>query len=227
MKLGSMFIGVVAAAASAITVVSVAPTAQASDRGPGLTDTSQLEVLYNGSTLTNDQAVAKQNLAEQNEQEFVLVYDPASSLKGVAHAFDTRAAADRFGAAQQPKIAALKNQRTTSTARTTQALGPLPTTCPTARNISRMYDGYNCAGSVFNFLLTDNEPDFSTYGWNNKGNSLVVGYTSSGCTILVRLYPGPNYTYTEARFYGSSSSEYYRFNSAQTNNFESGRSTCS
>lgn len=140
MKFNRMLVGVVAAA-SAIAVVSVAPTAQASDRGPGLTDTSQLKILYNGSTLTNDQAVAKQNLAEQSQQQFVLVYDPASSLKGVAHAFDTRAAADRFGAAQQSKIAALKNQRT-STARTTQALGPLPTTCPTARNISRMYDGY-------------------------------------------------------------------------------------
>ncbi|MEW1960801.1 hypothetical protein [Kineococcus sp. NPDC059986] len=91
-----------------------------------------------------------------------------------------------------------------------------------------MYDGYNCVGDMFPFSLNNSEPAFSTYGWQNKGNSLLIGYNTVGCQILIRLYPGPNYTYTEARFYGSPNiTEYYRFNDAQTNNFESGRSTCS
>ena len=55
-----------------------------------------------------------------------------------------------------------------------------------------------------------------------------MGRTTSGCTILIRLYPGVNYSYTEARFYGDAGSATpYTFNSVQNNNFESGRSTCS
>ena len=104
---------------------------------------------------------------------------------------------------------------------------PLPSGCPDARNISRMYDYTSCGGSNTNFLLTDNVSSFTGIGWQNRGTSLVVGYSSSGCTILMRQYPGPNYTLTEARFYGSSTAQYYAFNSTQNNNFESGRSTCS
>ncbi len=90
-----------------------------------------------------------------------------------------------------------------------------------------MYDYYSCGGSQFDFLLTENDSSFTSTGWQNRGSSLVVGWTSSGCTILIRLWPGPNYTYTEADFYGSSTATYYGFNSAQNNNFESGKSTCS
>lgn len=179
---------------------------------------SDLQVSYRGGVISAAQAEKQQMKREKAHLEFVIVYDSASSTTGLAHAFDTRAAADAYG------------RQVTSTPATTPLSTPsavLPTTCPDAKNLSRMYDGANCGGTQFVFLLTESDPTFSGTGWNNKGNSLVVGWTTSGCTILIRLYPGTNYTYTEARFYGDSVASYYLFSSAQINNFESGKSTCS
>lgn len=182
-----------------------------------------LDVLYNGQRLTSGEATALSERAEAAQQQFVLVYDPASSRQGLAHAFDTTQEADAYAAANANGMKAAAKQSATST----QTFGPLPTTCAAVSHQSKMFDGANCVGGYTSLFRVDNVPNFGTYGWNNKGSSIVVG--GSDCQILVRLYPAVNYTYTEARFYGSggSTSEYHVFNSAQTNNFESGRSTCS
>lgn len=186
-------------------------------------DVAKLKVSYRGTLMTSAQMQALQASRERNRREFIVVYDRASSAAGLAHAFDSRAAADAFGAT-------LKTARTApAQTRQSAAVTPLslPTGCIDAKNISRMYDYTSCGGSNFDFLLTDNEPNLSTYGWDNRGSSMVVGWTTSLCTILVRLYPGPNYTYTASYFYGSTSATYYAFSSAINNNAESGKSTCS
>jgi hypothetical protein len=212
-------------------VASAAPT-QSSAPSVTVVDVDSLKVSYNGSVLTSAQAQAIRAQREAAKRSFVLVYDPASASKGTAHAFDSVAQADAYGAT----VRAASRAAAKSTPVTRTKVAPsgwvsalaLPSSCPNASNISRMYEHGSCGGSNLSFTLTDNEPNFGTYGWNNRASSLVVGSTTSGCTILVRLYPGINYTYTVANFYGTpSSATYYNFSSAQNDNFESGRSTCS
>lgn len=220
-----------AAVATALVAVSgpavLAETRTVAAGGSQLVHTVQvaeLDVLYNGQRLSSAEASELSQEAEASQREFVLVYDPASSRAGLAHAFDTAAEADAFGAANATAMKLAGSKQASSGART---FGPLPTTCAATSHQSKMYDGANCTGGYTSLFRVDNVPNFGTYGWNNKGSSIVVG--GSDCQILVRLYPGVNYTYVEARFYGSgtTASEYYVFNSAQTNNFESGKSTCS
>jgi len=202
----------------ALPAGAVGPGATAT-RSKTVVDVTRLGVSYQGRTLTWAQAEQMRASREQSGKEFVLVYDPASSAQGLAHAFGSRADADAFSA--RLKAAGPVHPLGTETT------ASLPAGCPDAKNISRMYDYASCGGTYFAFLLTESDPSFTGVGRQNRGSSLVVGWTTSGCTILVRLYPGPNYTYTESRFYGDTVATYYLFNSAQNNNFESGKSTCS
>lgn len=211
---------VAGAALAASPAVAVAPEPGSPVRQ---VDTAALHVLYNGKTLTSAEAADLQARYEAEGREFVIVFDPVSARTGVAHAFDSAAEADAFDAAGMVRAHSAQYTSPELSASVTPAA-----TCPDAKNISRMYWDTACGGSVFAWLLTDNEPALSEYGWANKASSLVVGHATSGCIILIRLYPGPNYTYTEARFYGDTGvSTYYNFNGAQNDNFESGRSTCS
>jgi hypothetical protein len=205
--------------AGAATTAQATTAQGGTARGANVVDVTALQVSYQGRSLTWAQAEQARAAHEQAGQEFVLVYDPAASAQGLAHAFDSRAAADAYGA----QVKAASSARPLGT----QTTASLPSGCPDAKNISRMYDYASCGGSYFAFLLSESDPSFTNVGWQNRGTSLVVGWTTSGCQALVRLYPGPNYTYTQASFYGGSSATYYLFNSAQNNNFESGKSSCS
>jgi hypothetical protein len=79
--------------------------------------------------------------------------------------------------------------------------------------------------------MSRNDTYYSFGTFNNKGNDIVAGWTTSGCIILVRLYSSKNYGGSFDDFYGDTnggtSAQYYYFNSAQRNNFESGTSSCS
>lgn len=213
----------VAPGASAATAAPHAPAVQQAPRTVSAIDVGKLQVSYRGKFLTSAQTSSLQAARERGHREFVVVYDPASAAVGIAHAFDSRVSANAYGAK-------LKTDRVRPAAvRQGGTVTPmsLPSGCPDAKNLSRMYDYTSCGGSNFDFLLTENDPSFTSVGWQNRGSSIVVGWTTSLCTILVRLWPGPTYTYTEADFYGGTSATYYAFGSAINNNAESGKSTCS
>lgn len=227
-----------ALAASLGLTALVAPNAGAAARHPAqpaartvnAVDTSKLQVSYQGKLLTAAQADSLRASRERQHRSFVIVYDPSSAAKGLAHAFDTHAAADAYGATIKAANRANAGASSTQSAsRPAGAITPmsLPSGCPDAKNLSRMYDYTSCGGSQFDFLLTENDASFTNVGWQNRGSSIVVGWTTSGCTILVRLWASPNYTFTEADFYGGTSATYYAFTSAINNNAESGKSTCS
>ena len=220
---------VVSAMLGLSVVLATVPAHAESSRPPGRAiDDGALQVLYNGQKISSERAAGLQRAAEASGREFVQVFDPISSERGVAHAFDTVTEADAFGAKLMAELRKRPEERD-SAAITTESGSSASTlsasSCPDAYNISRLYVHGSCGGDWWVFQLTDYK---STLGsLSNQSSSLVTGRTS-GCVILMRLYPGPNYTYTEARFYGDPyQALYHTFNSVQNDNFESGKSTCS
>lgn len=68
-----------------------------------------------------------------------MVYDPIAAAKGLAHAFDSQRAADVYGTTlKSPEM-----RRAAATIRPGMSryiAAALPSGCPDAKNISRMYD---------------------------------------------------------------------------------------
>jgi hypothetical protein len=223
----------VAPGANASTSASDRAAASGASRVVTAIDVAKLQVSYRGKLMTSAQTQALQTARERARRQFVVVYDPASAAAGIAHAFDSRAAAEAYGATVKAGLRAAATRGAGHTAVTTKrsvavTTLSLPSGCPDAKNISRMYDYTSCGGSSFSWLLSDLENDLGTYGWNNRASSAVLGWTTSLCSITLRLFPGPNRTYTAAYFYGGgSTATYYSFSSAINNNAESGDSTCS
>lgn len=231
----SRFARVVVSVASLACVAATAAPATAASRAEEpviAVEAGGLSIVYNDMTISSAEADEIQVAAEEAGREFVLVYDPVSAQQGIAHAFDSRAEADAFEEASgidDPKAvtAALRAGPEPTAAGSQVTQMSVPSACSSSlQHQSHMFDSTNCGGAYLAFFRVESTASFDQYGWNNRGDSLLVGY--SNCVILVRLYPGPNYSYTEARFYGNTSSPtYYGFNTAQKNNFESAKSTCS
>ena len=119
---------------AALSVLGVgASAAQAAETAtPGAIDTARVSVVYNGRTIDSAAATGLQTAAEAAGREFVLVYDPASAAKGLAHAFASRAAADKYGTElkarnQAISFASAAQRPKTTSAATTNIAAPATT----------------------------------------------------------------------------------------------------
>jgi hypothetical protein len=212
--------------APAVTTTSISSVASP----PQVVDVSKLMVQYQGRQISNAEAVRLQEAAEASHQTFRLVYDPISDAAGIAHAFDSNAAADAFGQKvlaelKQRHLARQKNGAMVNAGSTYT----LPAGCIAlgdAYNISRLFVNGSCGGNWWVFQKTDAKSTLGSLA--NQASSLETGRTGGVCTIIISLWPGPNYSYTMAQFYGDPDYlMYHTFNSVQNDNFESGKSQCS
>jgi hypothetical protein len=228
MRLSAIKTAVVALAGVGAILTGLSPASASPESPHGRSvDDGALRVMYRGESISSERAAGLQRAAEASGREFVQVFDPISANRGLAHAFDSAADADAFGERIKAELrkAPQDRQAANDGSATTMSIASLPAACPDAYNISRLYVHGSCGGDWWVFQLTDNKSTLGSLA--NVSSSLVTGRTS-GCIILIRLYPGVNYTYTEARFYGDPYEAWYHtFNSVQNDNFESGKSTCS